>query len=254
MSKPIVPWIGGKRRLAKFILPLFPEHQTYVEPFCGAAALFFMKDPAKAEVINDVNGELMNLYRIVKHHLEPLIEEFRWGLVGRQQFEWFQKQPIDQLTDIQRAARFFYLQKLCFGGRVQSRNYGVDVCRPPRLNYLRVGDDLAEAHARLSAVTIEHLPWDTCVSRYDRSTTLFYCDPPYWETEGYGVDFGIEQYHQLAAAAKTIAGKMIISVNDHPEMRKVFDGLRVETTELKYTVGGQKANSGKSRELVIFNW
>lgn len=67
---PIIPWIGGKRRLAKHILPLFPEHGCYVEPFCGAAALYFLKERAKVEVLNDRNGELVNLYRVVKHHME----------------------------------------------------------------------------------------------------------------------------------------------------------------------------------------
>lgn len=76
MAKPIIPWIGGKRKLAKHILPLFPEHTCYVEPFCGAAALFFMKEPSKADILNDINGDLVNLYRVVKYHLEPLFKEF----------------------------------------------------------------------------------------------------------------------------------------------------------------------------------
>lgn len=76
-AAPIVPWIGGKRRLAKHILPLFPEHTCYVEPFCGAAALYFLKEPAKVEVINDVNGELVNLYRVVRHHLEEFVRQFK---------------------------------------------------------------------------------------------------------------------------------------------------------------------------------
>ena len=77
MATPIIPWIGGKRRLARHILPLFPAHGCYVEPFCGAAALYFMKDPAKAEVLNDINGELVNLYRVVQHHLEEFLRQFK---------------------------------------------------------------------------------------------------------------------------------------------------------------------------------
>lgn len=69
-SSPIVPWIGGKRRLAKHIIPMFPDHTCYVEPFAGGAALFFMKAQAKVEILNDINGELVNLYRVVQHHLE----------------------------------------------------------------------------------------------------------------------------------------------------------------------------------------
>ncbi|HDV7709784.1 TPA: DNA adenine methylase, partial [Escherichia coli] len=87
---PIVPWIGGKRRLAKHILPLFPAHECYVEPFCGAAALYFLKTPGKIEVINDINGELVNLYRVVKHHLEEFVRQFKWALVSRQIYKWLQ--------------------------------------------------------------------------------------------------------------------------------------------------------------------
>lgn len=117
---PIVPWIGGKRRLAKHILPLFPAHECYVEPFCGAAALYFLKTPGKTEVINDINGELVNLYRVVKHHLEEFIRQFKWALVSRQIYKWLQITPEETLTDIQRAARFYYLQKQALGARWQN--------------------------------------------------------------------------------------------------------------------------------------
>ena len=254
MSKPIIPWIGGKRRLAKHLLPLFPDHQCYVEPFCGAAALYFMKSPAKAEIINDINGELMNLYRVVKHHLDALVQEFRWNLVSRQQFEWHKHQPVEQLTDIQRAAQFYYLQKTCFGARIENRSFGTDPGGRPRLNLLRMEEDLSQAHLRLSAATIENLPWDKCIERYDRQYTLFYCDPPYWGTEGYDVDFGLEQYGIMANLAKSIKGKMVISVNDIPEMREVFAGLTIQQVDIQYTVGGSKKDSNKSTELIIRNW
>ncbi|MGB7650858.1 MAG: DNA adenine methylase [Gallionella sp.] len=108
---PIIPWIGGKRRLAKHIIPMFPEHTCYVEPFCGAAAIYFLKDQTKVEVLNDINGELVNLYRVVKHHLEEFIRQFKWSLTSRQMYKWLQDTPEETLTDIQRAARFFYLQR-----------------------------------------------------------------------------------------------------------------------------------------------
>ncbi|CRL45672.1 DNA adenine methylase [Sodalis glossinidius str. 'morsitans'] len=79
MSSPMIPWVGGKRRLIKQILPHFPAHQCYVEPFCGGASLFFSKPPSKVEVLNDINGELMNLYRVVKVHLEEFMRQFKWA-------------------------------------------------------------------------------------------------------------------------------------------------------------------------------
>lgn len=252
VAEPLIPWIGGKRRLAPMLLPLFPDHTCYVEPFCGAAALYFMKHPSDVEVLNDVNGELVNLYRVVKVHLEEFLRQFKWALSSREIFKWQQLTVPETLTDIQRAARFFYLQKLAFGGKVEGQTFGTATTSPPRINLLRLEEDLSAAHLRLSSTYIENLPWSACVERYDRPHSLFYCDPPYWETEGYGVDFGFEHYERLAELARTIQGTMIISVNDHPEMRRVFAGLEMRSVPITYTVGG---GQGVARhELVIGNW
>ena len=250
---PIIPWMGGKRRLAKHIIPMFPEHTCYVEPFCGAAAIYFLKDQTKVEVLNDINGELVNLYRVVKHHLEEFTRAFKWSLTSRQMYQWMQDTPEETLTDIQRAARFFYLQKNSFGGKVSGQNFGTATTAAPRLNLLRLEEDLSQAHLRLAQTFIEHLDWDKCITKYDRTHTLFYCDPPYWGTAGYGVKFGLEQYDRMAELAKTIKGKMVISVNDIPEMRKAFAGLNMESVDITYTLAGS-GKSPKTSELIIRNW
>lgn len=252
-SLPIVPWIGGKRRLAKHILPLFPGHTCYVEPFCGAAALYFLKVPSKTEVINDINGELVNLYRVVKHHLEEFIRQFKWALVSRQIYKWLQGTPEEILTDIQRAARFYYLQKQAFGGKVADQTFGTATTSAPRFNLLRIEEELSMAHLRLSRTLIEHLDWHQCIKRYDRPHTLFYCDPPYWGTEGYGVDFPMKNYSRMAALAKNIKGKMIISVNDIPEMKKAFNGLNIQTVDINYNLTAH-GKAVKKKELVICNF
>lgn len=177
--QPIIPWIGGKRRLSKHILPLIPEHTCYVEPFAGAAAILFLKQPSKVEVINDINLDLITLYRVVQNHLEEFIRHFKWSLSSRQIYEWFQDTPPETLTDIQRAVRFFYLQKLSFGGKVSGRTFGTATTSPPRLNLLRLEEELSQAHLRLSRITIENLPWHKCLTKYDRPHTFFFADPPY---------------------------------------------------------------------------
>ena len=140
------------------------------------------------------------------------------------------------------------------GGKVASRSFGTATTSPPRLNLLRIEEELSQAHLRLSRTTIEHLPWASCIERYDRPHTLFYCDPPYWGTEGYGVDFGIEQYERMATLARQIKGKMIVSVNDIPEMREIFAGLTMDRVELSYSVGGKGRKPGPSGELIIRNF
>jgi len=252
-AKPIIPWIGGKRRLAKHILPMFPEHTCYVEPFCGAAALLFMKEESKCEVLNDINGDLINLYRVLQHHLEEFVKQFKFALVSRKMFEWEQMKTPDTLTDIQRAARFYYLQKNAFGGKVEGQTFGTATTSPPRLNLLRIEEELSAAHLRLARVLVEHLAWDKCITKYDRPHTLFFLDPPYWQTEGYGVDFGMEHYERMAELMRSMKGKGIITVNDHPAMRQVFDGLHMKSLNITYTVGGG-GKSKKAKELMVWNW
>jgi DNA adenine methylase len=142
---------------------------------------------------------------------------------------------------------------MAFGGKVSGQSFGTAASDPPRLNLLRIEEDLSQAHLRLSRAYIEHLDWSKCVDKYDREATLFFLDPPYWETEGYGVPFPIEQYTELAAKMKAIKGKAILSINDHPKMREVFQGLPVKTVKINYTVGGN--SKGKNRqEMIVKNW
>lgn len=250
---PIIPWMGGKRRLAKYILPLFPPHECYVEAFAGGAALFFMRpQPAKAEIINDINGDLVNLYRVIQNHLEEFVRQFKWALSSRQLFEWLKDTPPETLTDIQRAARFFYLQQHAFGARVEGQTFGTATTGPV-VNLLRIEENLSAAHLRLGGVTIERLPWQEVVKRYDRAHTLFYLDPPYWQTAGYGVPFGYEQYLEMAEIMKTCKGKVIVSINDHADIRAAFAGLNMNTVDIQYSVGGG-GNGDVVQELVITNF
>ncbi|EGL4350343.1 DNA adenine methylase [Salmonella enterica] len=249
---PVVPWTGGKRRLAKYILPLFPEHTCYVEPFCGAAALFFLKKPSKVEVINDINGDLMNLYRVLKHHPEEFMRQFEWRVASREEYNRYKSTPPEILTDIQRAARFYYLQKQAFGGRVADYTFGTSTTKALYFNPSRIRKELSLAHKRLMYTSIERLDWGQCIERYDRPHTLFYCDPPYWKTKGYGAVFPFEEYKRMAELAKSIKGKMVISVNDTPEMRQVFDGLEMQSLNHRYSV--RRGKSTPARELIIRNF
>lgn len=119
MSTPIIPWMGGKRRLADRLIPLFPPHECYVEVFAGGAALYFLRpQPAPVEVLNDINGDLVTLYRVVQNHFEEFVRQFKWALSSRQVFEWQKMTHPETFSDIQRAARFFYLQHHAFAGTV----------------------------------------------------------------------------------------------------------------------------------------
>lgn len=153
----------------------------------------------------------------------------------------------------QPAARFYYLQKLAFGGKVQGQSFGLVASGGPRLNLLRIEEELSAVHIRLANVVIEHLPWHECVRRYDRAGTLFYLDPPYWQTEGYGVDFGMEQYVEMARLMRAMKGRAVLSINDHPQIRQAFDGLPLIPLQLEYSMARQ-ATGKKSGELIIKSW
>lgn len=253
-AQPIIPWIGGKRRLASQILATFPDHTCYVEPFAGAAAIFFSKEPVKTEVLNDINGDLVNLYRVVQHHLEEFVRQFKWALSSRQMFGWTQESVPATLTDIQRAARFFFLQKQAFGGKVQGQTFGTATTAPSGLNLLRIEEQLSSAHLRLNGVFIEHLPWHDCLLRYDRPHTLAYMDPPYFGTEGYGVPFGLHEYTHMAELMRSIKGRAVVSVNDIPAMREAFAGLPMQRVAIRYTVGVAGQRGKESGELIIRSW
>lgn len=249
---PIIPWLGGKRRLADIIIPRFPAHDCYVEVFAGGAALYFLRPPAKVEIINDVNGDLVCLYRVVANHLEEFYRHFKWALSSREIFKWLQDTPAETLTDIQRAARFFYLQHVCFGAKVEGQTWG-SATTTPAPNFLRIEQTLSDAHLRLAGTHIERMDWAKCIQRYDRPHTLFYMDPPYWKVEGYGVDFGFEQYVQMAAMMRALKGKAILSINDHPDIRRIFEGFQMEEVKIDYTVGGGGKATART-ELIIYSW
>jgi DNA adenine methylase len=250
---PIIPWLGGKRRLADKLIPLFPNHECYVEVFCGGAAIYFLRPPAPVEVLNDVNGDLINLYRVVQHHLEEFVRQFKWAITSRQVFKWLQMTKPETLTDIQRAARFYYLQQHAFGGKVDGQNFGT-ATTAPAINLCRIEENLSAAHLRLSGTTVENLDWQDCIKRYDRPHTFFYLDPPYWQVEGYGVPFELDQYEAMAAIMRSCSGKMMVSINDHPDIRRVFDGLTMHELGIKYSVANAHGQPTESRELVITNY
>ncbi|MEO6326235.1 MAG: DNA adenine methylase [Thermoanaerobaculia bacterium] len=250
-----VPWMGSKRRLAPEIIKRIPEHVCYVEPFAGSASILFAREPSKSEVLNDINGDLVNFFRVVKHHMLEFCNQFRFAVVSRKVFEWLQDTPPETLTDIHRAARFFYLQRMAFGGKVTGQTFGVSASGPPHLNLVRLEESISETHARLSAVVIESLPWEKCIPRYDRPGTFFFIDPPYYQTAGYGTPaWQLCDYEQMAEVLAGLKGKALLTINDHPDMRRVFKAFKFEELSVRYTVGGEKTSGTPKTELLYRSW
>lgn len=152
----------------------------------------------------------------------------------------------ETLTDLERAARFLYLQRTAFGGKVSGRNFGVSKDRPGRFNLSTLEPMLEDLHSRLAGVVIECLDFGEFIRRYDGPGTLFYLDPPYWGSEGdYGKAlFGRDDFARLAGLLQTIQGRFLLSINDVPEIRDLFAWARIGEVSTTYTIAGK----GQGRE------
>jgi DNA adenine methylase len=243
--RPAAAYIGGKRRLGEQLARRIESvvHETYAEPFVGMGGVFFRRRAAaRREVINDISRDVATLFRILQRHYPQFMETLKFQIASRREFERLLASNPDTLTDLERAGRFLYLQRLAFGGKVAGRSFGVDSNGPARFDVTKLGPLLEEIHERLGGVIIECLPWADFVERYDSPTTLFYIDPPYWGSEadyGAGVFTRVE-FIRLASRLSAIAGRFILSVNDVPETREIFARFAIERVATRYTIAGGK--------------
>lgn len=256
-ARPPAPYIGGKRNLAKRLCALIDAtpHRAYVEPFVGMGGIFLRRPRAAAvEVINDLSGDVANLFRIVRRHYQPLVDEMSDLVASRAEFDRMKRVDPTTLTDIERAVRFLYLQRLTFGGRVDGRTFGVRKDQSSRFDLARLRADLRALSARLQPVTIEQLPYQQVLARYDDPRTLFYLDPPYDQTEGYGIDFGRSDYVAMAEQLATIRGQFILSINATDFIRETFAGFAIEEVTTTWTLATAATGGGqKVTELIIRN-
>lgn len=253
------PYIGGKRNLSRRLVERIASipHRTYVEPFVGMGGIFLKRSqPAPAEVINDISGDVATMFRVLRRHYEPFVDEMRWLIASRAEFERQKRIDPNTLTDIERAARFLYLQRLAFGGKVTGRNFGVDRNYGSRFNIAQLRAELKKISERMAPVTIEQLPYAELIRRYDTQATLFYLDPPYWGCEtdyGPGV-FERADFQRLADQLARIAGKFVLSINATDGARDVFSAFAIEEVATTYSIGAASARSAKDvRELIVSN-
>ncbi len=177
------------------------------------------------------------------------MDTLRFQVTSRREFERLKASDPATLTDLERAARFLYLQRLAFGGKVTGQNFGIDRGMA-RFNITKLAPLLEDVHERLTGVVIESLPWQAFLSRYDRPEALFYLDPPYWGSEDdYGAIFTRDQFAELADRLRHLKGRFLLSINDAPEIRELFAGFALEPVELGYFVQGGKPTP--ARELIV---
>jgi DNA adenine methylase len=255
--RPAAGYIGGKRNLARRLTSRIASvpHHTYAEVFVGMGGIFFRREARPpVEVINDWSEDVSTFFRILQRHYVAFQDMIRFQISSRAGFEKLKALDPASLTDLERSARFLYLQKLAYGGLVSTRRFGVDPGNSGRFDVSKLGPQLESLHERLAGVTIERLHWRDFLTRYDRTGTLFYLDPPYYGNEGdYGTGlFNREDFAELAARLATVKGRFILSINDRPEVRDIFARFAFDEVETTYSLA-PKDRAKRVPELIISN-
>lgn len=251
MNSPI-KWRGGKRNLRKKIVEMIPEHHCYIEPFAGGLWVFFEKEPSKVEVINDVDRDLITFYSVLKNDFNNFIDKFDTYLISRDEFNYLKQLDSNQLDDVMIAYRFYYINKNSFGGDMSSFNsYYRD---KPYLND-RSLKLLHKAHSRLKDVWIENLDYKQIIHKFDKKDSFMYLDPPYYETNNGSYKDGKDiDFEELRDALINLSGKWLLTVNDHPYIRELFNDFNIRETEVQYNMSKDKSGRGKYGELIITNY
>jgi DNA adenine methylase len=216
--------MGGKFSHLGWLLPLLPKAQHYCEPFGGSAAVLINREPSPVETYNDLDGEVVNFFRVLRNQKEELIEAIGLTPFSREEFELAFSQPTEPLSDLERARRFFICARQVRTGLAQTASSGrwahcVLTSRAGMAGavsrWLGSIEDLSLIAQRLLRVQIEHAPAIEVIKRYDTPETAFYCDPPYpKESRGgsaYEYEMTDDQHRELAAVLHSVKGEVALS-------------------------------------------
>jgi DNA adenine methylase len=218
-------WYGGKFSHLSWLLPLLPKTQHYCEPFAGSAAALLNREPAPAETYNDLDGEVVNFFRVLRDQKEALLEAIGLTPFSREEFERAFSQTNEQLSDLERARRFFICARQVRTGLAQKASAGrwahcLLTSRAEMAGavsrWLGSVEDLSEIAQRLLRVQIEHGPAIEVIERYDSTETLFYCDPPYphdsrGDSNAYAYEMTDNEHRKLANVLHNVKGKVALS-------------------------------------------
>jgi DNA adenine methylase len=258
MLRSPIRWVGGKYRVREKIIGKIPEHQCYVELFSGAAWVMFGKpvEMSKSEVLNDLDGELVNFWRVVKHRSAEFTEAASWLLASRELFEEWRPLP-NVGGEIARAIRFYAVLRIAYGAKRVNNHFGMRREKRPEIYWPFVKEEVEKVVARLRQVWIERLSWERCVDCYDGVRTFFYIDPPYRVdgAKSYRHFFTDEDHAKLADRLLGSKGKWLLSYNDDDFIRRLYRrrGIAIEGIGVRYALQGG-GSWRHAKELLISNY
>jgi len=231
--------MGGKSHIIKYIIPLIPPHKTYVEVFGGGASLLLNKKPSEVEVYNDINGELVNLFKVVKERPSEFYHAFDLILYSRKVREELQQSetPADPLD---RAVRYWYLLNSSFCGDIFGgfSGGGCKKKNEARAFFNRL-ENVFKVAQRLRNVIIENLDFRKLIPMFDSVDTFFWCDPPYFELDEdyYEHRFNVHDHVALARLLNGAKGKWLLIYNDCPEIRALYSDYNILRLRLQKEAG-----------------
>lgn len=253
--KSFIGWIGGKSHLKNHIISLIPDDcDRYIEVCGGAGWVLFGKEQQKGqmEVFNDIDGDLINLYKVIKENCDALQNEIDW-LHSRELFKLYRYEIEHQipLSDVERAARYIYLIKNSFG----SNRYSFATATK---RLYKVAEELPKYKERLKNVIIEQLDFEHLIKTYDRSSSLFYVDPPYVGSEKYYnknyCHFSLNDHKRLNACLRSIKGRFILCYNDCDFVNENYSEFNIHYISRKNLLPAGKKNQGDYKEVIITNY
>lgn len=265
-SKIVFGWYGGKFSHLDWLLPLLPKCHHYCEPFAGSGAVLINRLPSPIETYNDIDGDVVNFFRVLRDSTEELIRVIALTPFSREEYYRAIYSSMHGVRDVERARRFYIKARQTRTGLAQTASLGRWAnCKNTSRSgmsgvvsrWLGGVDALDEIAQRLIRVQIENRPAIDIIQLYDSPSTLFYCDPPYLhatrgDTKAYGFEMDEGQYREFATAVNDCKGKVAVSGYDHPLMDQLFrPKLWFKTFGAKRTIHSTK---GVRQEVLWTNF
>lgn len=250
---------GGKSRLVKHIIPLFPEHKFYAEVFGGAAWILLNKNESLIEIFNDIDGNIVNLFRIIRDFPGEFLNRLRYDLISRETFDVYKEANLQDLDPFDRAVKYYYVYCNSFSSDMSTFIKRDKITNPNR--FISRMPKVIEAFTnRMTNVVIENLDFKEFFNKYNGDLWFYYLDPPYYGVEGYAEPFAENEHQNLASILndKNFKGKFILSYNDVPQIRKLYSNFNIITVDTIYQAANRPKVktklSGKKSELLIMNF
>jgi DNA adenine methylase len=240
----ILHYPGSKWSMAEWIISHMPKHATYLEPFFGSGAVLFNKPRSKLETVNDLNGSITNLFRVIRDRREELVEAIRWTPYSREEYKLSYELASNE---IEKARRFLVR---CWMARWVKTNmktgwrHVVDWdTRPlsPAKEWTDLPDKILNAAERLHGVQIECEPALKVIGRYNKSNVLIYADPPYLmdvrRGKMYEDEMTEDDHLLLLAALEKHQGPVILSGYAHPLYDELLQHWKTEIKRVQAEAG-----------------